>query len=200
VAGLVHGLRYVFLTDGLLARLTPHEVEAVVRHELGHIAGRHMLLRLLLLGLPVAVAAALEHALPGTAAACSEALSSLGIGQSLQVALLVPAGMAAYAVLVVGGYSRWLEHDADLATCVTRGGTIDRAGAESFGRALVKVAGRGPGGRFSHWLHPPVTERLAVVALVVADPGMALRFRRRLSLVAGAIVSAYVLLAAIVLA
>lgn len=200
VAGMVRGLRFVFLTDGLLARLTPHEVEAVVRHELGHIAGRHMLLRMLLLGLPLALAAAIEHSFPGTLAASSRVLSSLGMSQSLQVALLLPAGLAAYAVLVVGSYSKWLEHDADLATCITRGGTIDRAGAESFGRALVKVAGRGHAGRFGHWLHPPVTRRLAVVALAVADPGTARRFRRRLSFVAVAIGLAYLAIAAVLLA
>jgi STE24 endopeptidase len=199
VAGLVRGLRYVFLTDGLLARLTHHEVEAVVRHELGHISGRHMLLRMLLLGLPLALGAAVEQTFPGTAVAFSRALSWLGMGQSLQVALIVPIGYAAYAVLVVGSYSKWLEHDADLAVCVTRGGTIDRAGAESFGRALVKVAGRGATGRFNQWLHPPVGQRLAVVALALADPAMPRRFRRRLSLVAGAIVASYLAIAALLL-
>lgn len=42
VMGLIGPLRYVLLTDGLLARMTPIEVEAVMAHELGHVRRRHM--------------------------------------------------------------------------------------------------------------------------------------------------------------
>lgn len=39
--GLIRPLRYVVLTDALLDRLTPMEVEAVAAHEIGHIRHRH---------------------------------------------------------------------------------------------------------------------------------------------------------------
>ncbi|MDX1945271.1 MAG: M48 family metalloprotease, partial [Pirellulaceae bacterium] len=54
VVGLAGGLRYVFLTDALLARLTDDQIAAVMRHELGHVRGRHLPLRLLVLLLPAA--------------------------------------------------------------------------------------------------------------------------------------------------
>jgi STE24 endopeptidase len=188
-------LRYVFLTDGLLARLSPDEVTAVLRHELGHIAGRHMLRRMMLLGLPVAAGLALHGALPGAAESCSSAMAALGLSQSLQAALLLPAGLVAYAVLVVGRYSKWLEHEADLATCIMPEGQVDRAAAECFARALVKIVGRGRTSRWAEWLHPPVQQRLAVLALAVADPQAAVRFRCRLRCVAWAIGVLYAALA-----
>jgi Zn-dependent protease with chaperone function len=42
VIGLVPFIRYVVLTDRLVAELTPDEVEAVFGHEVGHIKHRHM--------------------------------------------------------------------------------------------------------------------------------------------------------------
>jgi STE24 endopeptidase len=179
IAGLVPGLRYVFLSDALLARLSPDEVLAVVRHELGHIAGRHLLWRMLVFALPVAAWLVLaDGAWP----------------PSLPAAMIAPVALVLYAVLVVGTYSRWLEHEADLAACMTRSGQIERAAAECFARALVKVIGRAPTSRWTHWLHPPIGERLALLALAIADPAAAMRFRRRMSRIAWGIGLAYVLL------
>lgn len=42
VTGLLPNLRYVFLTDELLRRLAPDQIEAVFGHELGHVAHRHI--------------------------------------------------------------------------------------------------------------------------------------------------------------
>ena len=56
VAGLLPSVRYVFVTDALLLYLRDDEMEAVIAHELGHVRRRHLLLRLLLLGLPLWIA------------------------------------------------------------------------------------------------------------------------------------------------
>lgn len=42
VTGLLPKLRYVFLTDELLRRMQPDQIEAVFAHELGHVAHRHI--------------------------------------------------------------------------------------------------------------------------------------------------------------
>lgn len=191
VAGVLRGLRYVFLTDGLLARLSPAEVEAVLRHELGHIAGRHMLWRMLVLALPLAVWMAAHQLYPGVLDAVSMQLASAGIAEPLQLSLLVPLALAVYAIGVVGTYSRWLEHDADLATCVWPGGQIDRAAAESFARALVKIVGSGRESRWSLWLHPSALARISVLAQAIADPAWAARYRRRLAWAPALIVALY---------
>lgn len=191
VAGVLRGLRYVFLTDGLLARLSPAEVEAVLRHELGHITRCHMLLRMLVLALPLVMWMAVKQAFPGFIHPLGERLAAAGWSESMQISLLVPAGLAAYAILVVGRYSRWLEHDADLATCVWPGGQVDRAAAESFARALIKIVGRSRESRWSLWLHPSTLSRIAMLGQAIADPAWAARYRRRLTLVAAGIIALY---------
>lgn len=42
VMGIFAPLRFIFLTDGLLSRMTHPEIEAVMAHELGHVRRRHM--------------------------------------------------------------------------------------------------------------------------------------------------------------
>lgn len=191
VAGIVRGCRYVFLTDGLLSRLSRDEVEAVLRHEAGHLTGRHMLLRMLMLTLPLAVWMAVAAVAPGLSPRLDASLAGLGISAALQTSLVLPAVLAAYAILVVGRYSKWLEHEADLAAATSADGTINRDAAEALARALVKIVGRGPSSRLREWLHPPLTERLAVLALAVADPSAATRFRSRLRRVAWALAAIY---------
>ena len=54
VAGPIPWVRYVFLSDRLLADLTPEEVEAVFGHEVGHVRHRHFLFYAAFMGLSVA--------------------------------------------------------------------------------------------------------------------------------------------------
>lgn len=200
VAGLVRGLRYVFLTDALLARLSDDQVAAVVRHELGHIRGKHLPLRLLVLVWPLAVWMALGHAFPAATEGGVASLAWCGIPSALQMSLLLPAGLAAYALLVVGRYSRWLEHEADLATCVSPAGIVDPAAADDFELALRKVTGTARESRLVQWLHPTAHDRIAFLRAVVANPLLALQFRHRLRLSATLIVASYLALGVLLVA
>ena len=199
VAGMLPAVRYVFLTDGLLARLAPDEVAAVVRHELGHITGRHMPLRMLVLALPLALWMAASSAWPELFELLSQRLAWIGFSASLQLSLLAPVTLAAYIVVVVGQYSQWLEHDADLAACQGSDGQVDRAAAVPFARALIKIIGRSAESRFTRWLHPALPDRLAVIAMALADPAGIVRFRRRLSWSTWGLVACYLLVAAMLL-
>ncbi len=42
VMGLVGRLRYILLTDGLIERMAPEHIEAVMAHEIGHVRYRHV--------------------------------------------------------------------------------------------------------------------------------------------------------------
>jgi Zn-dependent protease with chaperone function len=57
VNGVVIGLfgwnRRILLTDGLLQQFDEREIMAIFRHELGHVAGKHMWIRILVLVAPV---------------------------------------------------------------------------------------------------------------------------------------------------
>jgi Zn-dependent protease with chaperone function len=128
VAGLVPRVRYVMLSDRLLAELTPEEVEAVFGHEAGHVKHGHMAFYLLFLvmsmaglaglwevagdawGGPAAVAGAVDAPPDGEAGA---ATSDWRDWQ--QVPLMLSLG--AYVFLAFGFVSRRCERQADLYGC-----------------------------------------------------------------------------------
>lgn len=223
VAGFTPRLRYVFLTDSLLTRLSDAELAAVMRHEAGHLARRHLPLRMLLLTLPLVALFALKAWQPQLVAGVPLWLAGIGIPAAWQASLLLPAMVVVYAVVVVGGYSRLLEHDADLAVILRTGhdgihapnGTfhgprqdnplVDEAvGAEAacaaFIAALTKVSGGATESRLGQWLHPPLDCRIAFLRQVVRSPAAGWHFQRRLDQFAWLLVALYLLacLAAVV--
>lgn len=134
-AGLTPHSGRVFLTDRLASELSPAEFAAVACHEYGHLARRHVPLRL---GLPVAFAAA------WVAATTTLPVSSFVVG----VALLVPTVLGSWLV------SRWSEFDADRFAG-------RNAGSGRLADALARLARAGHlggGGRFSR--HPRLASRL----------------------------------------
>lgn len=197
VVGLSRWLRYVLLTDGLLAKLTADEVAAVVRHELGHLRRRHLPLRLALLALPIVWWAAIKTACPGIEIVLSERVAATGLSSSLAANALVPLAMLVYAVVAVGWYSRRLEHDADLEACLDRNQQLDSQSTADFVRALTRLLGRGSESRLGQWLHPALTDRLRFLQQATTQPLFVARFRTRLRAIAGAIAVAYMAAAAI---
>ena len=192
VAGMSRRLRYVFLTDGLLKRLSHDEIAAVVHHELGHIARWHLQLRMLLLTLPLALLLAVQQWFPLFAEAIPGQLTSMGISHALQTSLLLPLLVAGYAIVAVGRYSRLLEHDADLAV-IWRAGLLDSSAGDDLLRALEKLIGSGRESRIAQWLHPSLAERQAFLARAIADDSYRLHFRRRLKRFAWLLVASFVI-------
>ena len=136
-AGLVPGLRCVFVTERLVASLGPHELAAIVTHELGHHRRHHVSLRL------GAVAA---FVLPWLAATALEVPGAFETG----LALAVPATLGIVRLV------RWTEYDADAYAA-------RHAGREAMRDALGQLAGAhvDPPGVLS-WLslHPPLAARI----------------------------------------
>lgn len=189
VVGLLPWLRYVLISDRLLAMLTRGELAAVLRHEIAHLKKGHLILRIAALTLPVAwwLAWSGGHA------------ASMGVEQTIHhpafltqprplwASMAFPAGMLVYAWLVVGRYSRLLEHEADLEACLTEGGRFDPWVAEDLADALRVVVGREEEGWINSWLHPSLADRLAFLVHAQQDPAFITRFRRRLRGVAMAL-------------
>jgi len=198
VVGLSRWLRYVLLTDALLERLTPAQIAAVLRHELAHLRKHHLPLRLALLALPAAWWLAIEQIWPQASDTIAAAVNSLGFSAPLVAALALPAAMLAYALSVVGWYSRQLEHEADLAACQAAGGEFDPPAAIEFCQALIKVIGRSSESRAGQWLHPSLADRLRFLRWA-ADGDAQAAFDRKLWRIRLAIGAAYAaaLLAAI---
>lgn len=203
VVGLLPRLRYVLISDRLLAVLTRGELLAVLRHELSHLKRGHLLLRLAALVLPVAVwlvcfPSDADTAAPIRIAGAAVAARLVPDAQKLapsahdapdQCVLVTPSqwasfafpgAMLAYCVLVVGGYSRWLEHEADLDACLDERGRFDPWAAEDLADALRVVVGRDEGTWLVSWLHPPLSARLAFLRRVQHDAAFVRRFRGRL--------------------
>ncbi|QLG63577.1 M48 family metallopeptidase [Halorarum salinum] len=134
-AGLSPARGRVFVSERLLSNLDPDEAAGVVSHEYGHLARRHVPLRVV-----VPVAFALAWAVGAT-------LSS-DPGFVVGVALVPPA--AALTVHV----SRWTEHDADRFA-------RERGDGAALAAALVALADEGhvtDGGWLSR--HPSLASRI----------------------------------------
>jgi STE24 endopeptidase len=136
-AGVLPGLRCVYVTERLLDSLPPREAAAIVTHEVGHHRRRHVPLRLGAVG---------AFVLPWLGA------TALGVpGAFLAgLVLLVPATLAIFRLV------RWTEYDADAyAARLT--------GADALAGALRRLGGRGlldgRGGLLA--LHPPLEARVA---------------------------------------
>jgi STE24 endopeptidase len=197
VVGVSAWLRYMLLTDVLLARLSPSEVAAVAKHEAGHLRRWHLPLRLALLVLPLAIWLAGKHLWPGADDAVLAAIEFLGLPARAIAALALPVIMLAYAVVVVGWYSRLLEHDADIEACLTSGGQFDLDARDDFCHALIAVCGRARESRLMQWLHPPLSARLTFLDRIASEPAHLRAFRQRLWRI-GLVVAALYLATAVI--
>jgi len=192
VIGFSRYLRYLLITDVLLARLTREQIAAVVRHEMAHLRRWHLPLRLAVLLLPVTWWLAIQTAAPDISANLAAALAALYVPASFATAFGLPLGMLAYAVIAVGSFSRLLEHDADLDACLNSDGQLDALVIIDLSSALLSICGRGPENRFRQWLHPPVSRRVEFLRLAFPEPQRAASFRRRFWWLAAAIVGLHV--------
>ncbi len=177
VAGLIPSARYIYLTDALLLYLRDDEMEAVVAHELGHVRRRHLLLRILLLGLPLWIAANLQAFSPGGADLARIWASESAVDPGVTAHLLIGCVAFALAVFALGWYSRLLEHDADL--CV-----LDAGQAETFIATIDRLSHLcHDRHRRATWLHPSTMARVHLLQRALGDPRVARSFRRRVRLV-----------------
>jgi len=190
VIGVVPWLRYVLLTDALLDMLLEDELEAVVAHEIGHVASRHI---------PWMLAAVLGLAL--TVSAAAGWAGAFGVWAS--AAAWTVGGVGALAVF--GVISRRFERQADAfaaaAVGAEAGERVSAEGVRSMAGALGRVtAMSGMDASKFTWRHGSVVSRQrALAGQVGAEAGRtrADRDARRAklfvaaALVAGAVLSAW---------
>jgi STE24 endopeptidase len=203
VAGPLPWVRYVFLSDRLLAELTPAEVEAVFGHEIGHIRHRHFFFYAAFMGLSVAALLSLwlvakHEFFPSD----PDAADGWERWELVPQMLLI----GAYVFVVFGFLSRRCERQADVYGCraVSCGGTCEGhsdgepetlvtgadlcpTGIRTFISALDKVAlingiSRRRPGLLNAWLHGTIARRVEFLEGVLADRGTERRFQRRLGL------------------
>ena len=187
VAGLLPSVRYVFLTDALLRQLDDHEIEAVTAHEFGHVRRRHLLLRMLMLFLPLWLLACLQTVMPQTAGHVVQWLHDSSAQSTPWSGLAVPLATLISATILLGWYSRLLEHDADL--CVLHTGR-----AEHFVAALERLCLLTGGRRHQRsWLHPSTARRLDLLVRTMSDPLVATHHHRLVNNVTVLLAAAWLL-------
>jgi Zn-dependent protease with chaperone function len=135
VAGMLPFMRYVLLSDRLIAELTPEEVEAVFGHEIGHIKHRHMLYYMGFLLISMVVVAGLSAVTVNAIFAASASEQTVDemaaegkvphvAGETnpddmladLQIVPLMTI-LGAYIFVVFGFLSRRCERQADIYGC-----------------------------------------------------------------------------------
>ena len=182
VAGLAAPVRYILLTDTLLERLGPQEVEAVLGHELGHVRRRHIPYYVLFAVGFIALAVVADIWLGG---ALPEPSLSPGAEASLLDLLVAVVLVGAYWGVLFGWLSRRFEREADLVAA-------DMVGdAEVFAQALERIArinGRPlerPG-----WRHFSIAERTRFVREAAVDSALGTRAVAQVILIRRALLAA----------
>jgi len=168
--GLVGPLRYVLLTDALLANLDARGVAAIFAHEAGHILHRH-----------IPYAAIFAVAVMGLSGAAADVLvAQAGFSpwwaQGVMLALLVSAWAWGF-----GRLSRMFERQSDVTAAALAGEEpgeswndqpITQLGAATFAMALQRVAqlnGTGPYQR--NWRHGSIAHRVGYVLWLAGAGG-----------------------------
>lgn len=168
VAGLLAPLRFIVISDALLERLSPREVEAVAAHEVGHVRLAHMpWLAASVLGSVTLAGGALGLGLRLIAPDAADAPAAQGVLFGL---------VAAAALTGLGHASRRFERQADAFAVKHLSGAgrdrpaviIDHDAAETMADALARVArfNHAPIGRFT-WRHGSIAERIDAVRSAV---------------------------------
>ncbi len=121
VMGLVSRFRYILVTEALLRLLTPHEVDQVIAHEIGHVKRKHLHLYLLLFVGFMLISYAVY---PLSVALTIFSKTILGLLLSFKInpinfiyalyGLLLVIGIVVYFRFIFGFFIRNFERQADL--------------------------------------------------------------------------------------
>ncbi len=164
VVGLAGSLRYVLLTDALLADCTPDEVEAVFAHEVGHVRQHHFAFYILLAAGFMAFYVNAMDLLAGmgfVAPIANVFLTELGPAEAAIMLTLA----ALYWVFAFGYISRRLEQQADIFSLRT---TSNPAAFLSAMRKLGALSGTPE--RAGSWRHFSLWRRTQFLQSALQNP------------------------------
>lgn len=190
VTGVLMPWRAILLTDALLDRFEPQEVEAIVRHESGHVRLHHLPTKMLLVVLPM-FALLVDQATPnGLTTVLANALASVPLENPGGVwTLFISFAFAGYLAAMLAWISRTMEFEADLFA--TEGDTKsptqqeavavgDSTHCRSLMAALTRLAAHDPVQVDRRtFLHPSLRERLRLLASTEHQPDLAKAWRHR---------------------
>ena len=189
VTGLIPRFRTILFSDRLLALLSKDEVEAAMAHELGHVAKRHLPLRLMALMLPLMLCS-LSHSILAwafTPELTHHVRESAGVLQGSVYEAKTTFGMVGmtlfYMWFGLGWYCRNLELEADLWACDRLRRNHGDAAHEKYLQALRTLVG---GSTKQGWLHPSFARRRHFILRSAEDRSLSERFFMKMRLIAWA--------------
>ena len=190
VAGVVRPMRYVFLTDALLASLSDEQIEAIFGHELGHVRHRHLPIRVMAMVAPLSLCMLLQQAFPEPIGRIEPWLQAGGLGVQAPITLIALSALAVYAWVAFGCCSRLLEHQADLFGCRLLGSGRQPRPVQTFVAALEQLAAAAGTDRGARgWQHASIARRVDFLNRLGHDPNRELHFHRRVRLLGFLLIS-----------
>ena len=205
ITGALPFFRYVLLTDALIQRLDPAEIEAVFGHEIGHVKHRHLVYFGLFFVGSVGLLSLIDVGLREVRDAfplARQLVYGVSVGEILEWGLAL-AALAAYFYYVFGFLSRRFERQADVFGCRAVSCThlncpphedpncpslrelppdgICPSGIRIFADALSSVAFfNGMSLQAPSWRHGSIADRIAFVQNIEQQPESLPRFERHL--------------------
>ena len=183
VTGLLPGTRVILLSDLLLKQFEPEEVEAIVRHEAGHVRLRHLPLKMMFIVVPMLVLLVDKTSAAGITSRLAETLStSEGAFAGEHVAHLIAIGFVFYLVVVLRWLSHKMEFEADLFAATGLGNTGPGLYVDQTRAALWRLAVLSPDQfRKRTLMHPSFEDRIMFIEKIAGDPTFANVYRRAFS-------------------
>jgi Zn-dependent protease with chaperone function len=170
VTGIFSSMRYIFVTDALLARLPEEEVVAVLAHELGHAKHKHMQIYLLL---ALSFITFINSAEQQVGAFMTWAGKTYDISFEFMFVLYAFSLLVIFWGLIFGFTSRRFEQAADVFAA-------QKVSPAVFGSALERIGFLSGGSRtMSSWRHFSIDRRVKFMEEAAAGGSME-RFRRNL--------------------
>jgi Zn-dependent protease with chaperone function len=163
VTGVFGQMRYIFVTDALVALLPEDEVVAVLAHELGHAKHRHMQIYL---ALAISFVALINSADYQVNSLLRLLVEDFGISPEIIIIVYSFVLLAVFWGLIFGFTSRRLEQAADVFAA-------RNVSPATFGAALDRIGFLSGGSRtMSSWRHFSLDKRVRFMEKAAAGEGM----------------------------
>ena len=183
VTGLLPGTRVILLSDLLLKQFEPEEVEAIVRHEAGHVRLKHLPLKMMFIVVPMLVLLIDRTSATGVTSRLAEVLSNSGGALAGEYAAhLIAIGFAFYLLVVLRWLSHKMEFEADLFAATDLGNASSGHCVDQTRAALWRLAVLSPDQfRKRTLMHPSIKDRILFIEKIANDPALADVYRRAFS-------------------
>ncbi len=180
VTGLLPGTRVILISDLLLKQFEPEEVEAIVRHEAGHVRLKHLPLKMMFIVVPMLVLLIDRASASGVNSRLAEMLSASGGALAGEhAAHLIAMGFAFYLLVVLRWLSHKMEFEADLFAATDLGDAGSDHCVDQTRAALWRLAVLAPEQFKKRTLmHPSIRDRILFIEKIADDPSLADGYRR----------------------